>query len=191
MCRPTDVVVGGPPVATMVAGVPIPQHATTQTQRVTQQHRPAPFHTGAESCAHTTGGALTFAERYVPVESVGVGSTASVTLAVDTITRQRVALKAVKKSKMSRRKVLQEIKYVCVVRVGVFACQCGVRMVAWDRVRPFGSCQLGGNAYGALRVRAEWRCGVCTLACARILSVHALPSLARTLPCPSSPQHPA
>lgn len=54
--------------------------------------------------------ALSFSERYVPVQSVGLGSTASVTLAVDAVTKAKVALKAVKKSKMSKRKVLQEIR---------------------------------------------------------------------------------
>lgn len=49
------------------------------------------------------------AERYVPIQTVGVGSTASVTLALDAVTHGKVALKTVSKTKMSRRKVMQEI----------------------------------------------------------------------------------
>jgi serine/threonine protein kinase len=48
-------------------------------------------------------------DRYIPIQAVGVGSTATVTLAFDSVTHKNIALKAVKKSKMSKRKILQEI----------------------------------------------------------------------------------
>jgi serine/threonine protein kinase len=49
-------------------------------------------------------------DRYIPIQAAGVGSTASVMLAYDSVTHKNVALKAVRKSKMSKRKILQEIR---------------------------------------------------------------------------------